>query len=255
MSDAVPAGPGRNGTALALTPATPARVFIGRSGTSLRTSDLLELRADHAVARDAVLARFEDQVVALEALASLIVRTRADTPQVYLRRPDLGRVFDEESIAAIRAEGTQGATVQIVVGDGLSARAIGTHAPTFVAKFTSLSDAKGWSVGRTLAVRHTRVGLMNQVGELLQPEVVLLLIGERPGLDSQASMSAYLGYRPERTHTDADRSLISNIHDDGILPEQAAEEAVALIERLRASGSSGVSTLLSEYQRKRLSPA
>lgn len=177
------------------------------------------------------------------------------TSRKVVRRPDLGRVFDAESVAAIRAEGTPGTTVQIVVDDGLPARAVGTRAPKFVEKFTSLSETKGWAVGRTLAVRHARVGLMNQVGELLQPEVVLLLIGERPGLDIQASMSAYLGYRPDRTHTDADRSLISNIHDAGIQPEHAAEEAVALIERLRASDGSGGSPLLSEYQRNRLSPA
>jgi ethanolamine ammonia-lyase small subunit len=246
---------GRSSTAAGRWP-TPARVFLGGAGTALRTRDLLELRAGHAAARDAVRARFDDQVLALAPFVAdhgmFTVGTRGDSSETYLRRPDLGRRFDDESAAMIRAEGTHGSTVQIVVCDGLSARAMGAHAPKFVARFAELSQSLGWLLGRLFAVRHARVGLMNEVGELLRPEVVLLLIGERPGLDSQSSMSAYIGYQPGRTHTDADRSLISNIHDDGIPPEQAAEEAVALIERFRACGASGVSAILSDYRRGHL---
>jgi ethanolamine ammonia-lyase small subunit len=239
-----------------LADATPARVFLGRAGTTLRTRDLLTLRADHAAARDAVGARLDDEAVALEPLAArygmFTVGTRADTPHAYLKRPDLGRLLSEQGAAAIRSEGTRESTVQIVVADGLSARAAGTHAPAFVARFAELADASGWALGRLIAVRHARVGLMNQIGELLAPRVVLLLIGERPGLDVQASMSAYLGYRPDHTHTDADRNLISNIHDDGILPGQAAEQAAALTGQLLAARRSGVSAVLAQRQPKHL---
>lgn len=241
----------------ALADTTPARVFLGRVGTTLRTRDLLTLRADHAAAKDAVRARFDDEAVALEPLVArycmFTVGTRADTPHTYLKRPDLGRLFSDESAARIRSEGTRDAVVQIVVADGLSARAVGTHAPKFVARFAELAETRGWILGRLIAVRHARVGLMNAIGELLAPQVVLLLIGERPGLDVQASMSAYFGYRPDRTHTDADRSLISNIHDDGIPPDQAAGQAAALVEQLLAARGSGVSAVLSQHQRKRLS--
>jgi ethanolamine ammonia-lyase small subunit len=93
---------------------------------------------------------------------------------------------------------------------------------------------------------------MNEVGELLRPQVVMMLIGERPGLDVQASMSAYFGYRPTPACTDADRSLISNIHDDGIPPAQAASGAAALIDQILATRASGVSALLAAHDHKRL---
>ena len=239
-----------------LADATPARVFLGRVGTTLRTGDLLTLRADHAAAKDAVRARFDDEAAALDPLVTMhgmfTVESRAATPHAYLRRPDLGRLLSEESAARVLAQGTPGATVQIVVADGLSARAIGSHAPPFVAAFAELSAARGWTLGRPIAVRHARVGVMNPLGELLRPQVLLLLIGERPGLDVHASMSAYFGYRPNAAHTDADRSLISNIHDDGIPPEEAAAAAVPLVEQILATGATGVSALLAAHEQRQL---
>lgn len=240
----------------ALAAATPARVFLGRVGTTLRTRDMLALRVDHAAARDAVHARLDDESAALEPLVAghgmFTVTTRADTPHAYLRRPDLGRLFSEEGAARIRAEGTRQPTVQLVVADGLSARAVGSYAPPFVEAFARLGAARGWTLGRPIAIRHARVGLMNEIGELLRPQVVLIAIGERPGLDVQASMSVYFGYRPTPSCTDADRSLISNIHDDGISPAQAAIDAAALVEQILATGGSGVSALLAAHTRKQL---
>jgi ethanolamine ammonia-lyase small subunit len=240
----------------ALAAATPARVFLGRVGTTLRTRDLLALRVDHAAARDAVHARLDDESGALEPLVvghgMFTVATQAHTPHAYLRRPDLGRLFSEEGAARIRAEGTREPTVQLIVADGLSARAVGSYAPPFVETFTRLGEARGWTLGRPIAVRHARVGLMNEVGELLHPQVVVLLIGERPGLDVQASMSAYFGYRPTPSCTDADRSLISNIRDDGIPADQAASDAISLVDQILATGGSGVSALLAAHDHKHL---
>jgi len=240
----------------ALAAATPARVFLGRVGTTLRTSDMLALRVDHAAARDAVHARLDDESAALEPLVTqhgmFTVTTRAQSPHAYLRRPDLGRVFSEEGAARITEEGTPESTVQLIVADGLSARAVGSHAPAFVEAFAQLGAARGWTLGRPIAVRHARVGLMNEVGELLRPQVVVMLIGERPGLDVNASMSAYFGYRPTPSCTDADRSLISNIHDDGIPPAQAAGDAAALVEQILATRASGVSALLAAHANKQL---
>jgi ethanolamine ammonia-lyase small subunit len=240
----------------ALAAATPARVFLGRVGTTLRTRDMLALRVDHAAARDAVHARLDDESAALEPLVAghgmFTVTTKADTPHAYLRRPDLGRLFSEEGAERVRAEGTRQPTVQLVVADGLSARAVGSYAPPLVAQFARLGAARGWTLGRLIAVRHARVGLMNEIGELLRPQVVMMAIGERPGLDVQASMSVYFGYRPTPSCTDADRSLISNIHDDGISPAQAATDAAALVEQILATGGSGVSALLAAHDQKRL---
>jgi ethanolamine ammonia-lyase small subunit len=240
----------------ALAAATPARVFLGRVGTTLRTRDLLALRVDHAAARDAVHARLDDESVALEPLVAghgmFTVTTQARTPHAYLRRPDLGRLFSEEGTARIRAEGTRETTVQLIVADGLSARAVGSYAPPFVDTFTRLGESRGWTLGRPIAVRHARVGLMNEVGELLRPQVVVLLIGERPGLDVQASMSVYFGYRPTPSCTDADRSLISNIHDDGIPAAQAAGDAISLVDQILTTGGSGVGALLAARDHKHL---
>jgi ethanolamine ammonia-lyase small subunit len=240
----------------ALAAATPARVFLGRVGTTLRTRDLLALRVDHAAARDAVHARLDDESAALEPLVTarglFTVTTRADTPHAYLRRPDLGRLFSEAGTARIRTDGTRAPTVQLVVADGLSARAVGSYAPPFVEAFAPLAAARGWLLGRPIAGRHARVGQMNEIGELLSPQVVMMLIGERPGLDVQASMSVYFGYRPTSACTDADRSLISNIHDDGISPAQAAADAAALVEQILATQASGVSALLAAHDRKQL---
>ncbi len=236
----------------ALASATPARVFLGRVGTTLRTSDMLALRVDHAAARDAVHARLDDESAALEPLVAggmFTVTTRADTSHTYLRRPDLGRLFSEEGAARIKAEGTPQPTVQLIVADGLSARAVGSYAPLFAETFARLAAERGWTLGRLIAVRHARVGLMNEVGELLRPQVVMMLIGERPGLEVQASMSVYFGYRPTRSCTDADRSLISNIHDDGISPARAAADAADLTEQILATGGSG---LLAAHASKQL---
>jgi len=239
-----------------LAAATPARVFLGRVGTTLRTNDLLTLRADHAAAKDAVRARLDDEAAALEPLVTVhgmfTVASRAATPHAYLRRPDLGRLLAEESAALVAAEGTRESTVQILVADGLSARAVGSYAPAFVSIFARLAANSGWTLGRLIAIRHARVGLMNEIGELLRPDVVLMLIGERPGLDVQASMSAYVGYRPDRSHTDADRSLISNIHDDGLAPEQAAHDAAALVAQIIKAQASGVSALLAAHEQRRI---
>jgi ethanolamine ammonia-lyase small subunit len=239
-----------------LAAATPARVFLGRVGTTLRTEDLLTLRADHAAAKDAVRARLDDEAAALEPLAAaygmFTVASRAATPQAYLRRPDLGRLLDDEGAALVAAEGTWESTVQLVVADGLSARAVGSYAPAFVTSFAGWAAESGWTLGRLIAIRHARVGLMNEIGELLRPDVVLMLIGERPGLDVQSGMSAYVGYRPDRTHTDANRSLISNIHDDGLAPEQAAKDAAVLVAQILKARASGVSAQLAAHEQRKL---
>ncbi|HEY3737349.1 MAG TPA: ethanolamine ammonia-lyase subunit EutC [Jatrophihabitans sp.] len=229
---------------------TPARVFLGTAGTSLRTRDLLELRTNHAAAQDAVRAPFDAELHALTALAPqhdvLFVDSAAADLTTHLRRPDLGRRLNPEAIDTVLTRGTLGSTVQLMIGDGLSARAVGSHAPAFVARFAELAATRGWSLGRPIVVRHARVALMNVVGELLSPEVVLLLIGERPGLDSHASMSAYFGYRPTAADTDAERNLISNIQQYGLSPATAAEEAVAVVERLLRLGASGVAALTAD---------
>src|SRR5204863_6665587 len=126
------------------------------------------------------------------------------------------------------------------VGDGLSATAVAVQVPRLLPRLSDGAAARGWSFGQPFAVRYCRVGLLNDIGELLDPEVVVLLIGERPGLATADSLSAYMAYRPRTSHTDAERNLISNIHARGVTPVRAATRIVRLATRMRELQLSGV---------------
>jgi ethanolamine ammonia-lyase small subunit len=223
---------------------TPARVLVGRAGPAYRTPTWLRLRADHAAARDAVgaevdlLRDFGAERIARHGLFE--VRTRATSKAEYLRRPDLGRKLTPEACAALGANCPVGADLQVMIGDGLSATAVSVQAPELLDALHSAASARGWVVGRPFLVRYCRVGVMNDVGELLAPVVLVLLIGERPGLATAESLSAYLAYRPRTGHTDADRNLVSNIHSRGVATDEAVLRVLALADRFRAVGRSGV---------------
>lgn len=210
----------------AVEPITPARVFTGRAGPAYHTSDLLQLRADHAQAKDAVDAAFDPESLLDESARAiwnpLIVSTLAETREEYLVRPDRGRRFDEVSIELIREKAERNPTIQIVIGDGLSVAAVERQAVRVLAPLREHVQTRGWSLGKLLIVRNCRVGIMNHAGELIGPEMVILLIGERPGLAVANSLGAYMAYRPDSKHTDANRNVISNIHERGIPPAEAA---------------------------------
>lgn len=224
---------------------TPARVLVGRAGPAYRTATQLELRQDHAAALDAVHAEldlprdFGPEFVARWQLFE--VRTRAATKTDYLMRPDLGRRFAEEARAEVVRHCPAGADVQVVVGDGLSAAAVVAQVPALLPLLHERGESLGLRMGRPFFVRHCRVGILNEVGELLDPAVAVLLIGERPGLATAESLSAYLAYRPRPGDTDARRNLISNVHARGVPPDQAARRILALVEKMRGAQTSGVS--------------
>ncbi len=223
---------------------TPARILVGRAGPAYRTATQLELRHDHAAARDAVQAELDlkrdfgpDCVVQWRLFA---VQTEAGNKTEYLMRPDLGRRFGKDGRGTIARECTPGPDLQVVIGDGLSAAAVIRQVPSLLPQLRELAENEGWSFGRPFVVRHCRVGILNEVGELLDPAVVVLLIGERPGLATVESLSAYMAYRPRAGHTDAERNLISNIHARGVLPEAAAQRIIALAAQMRQMKGSGV---------------
>ena len=127
-----------------------------------------------------------------------------------------------------------------MIGDGLSVTAVRTQVPQVLPLIAAQARARGWTLGQPFAVRHCRVGVMNAVGELLRPQVVVLLIGERPGLATAESLSAYMGFRPASGHSDANRNLISNIHARGVPAETAATRIVALAGQMMQRKLSGV---------------
>jgi ethanolamine ammonia-lyase small subunit len=223
---------------------TPARLFVGRAGAGYPTHTALKLRADHAAARDAV---YQEVDLERDFGADRIIRyglfttqTQSRTRTEYLMRPERGRVFDLASQALIQKECLPRADLQIVLGDGLSANAIAQHGAKLLDVLWVKASDHSWKLGRPFLIRFCRVGIMNEIGMLLHPQIVVLLIGERPGLVQSESLSAYLAYQPVPRHTDAQRNLISNIHPQGVSLDEAAERILHLAARMREQQCSGV---------------
>src|SRR5664279_1264825 len=222
---------------------TPARLLAGRSGAAYRTKTQLELREAHADARDAV----RDELEPFTDLGDAFMRTRnlfevcsrATSKDEYLLRPDLGRHLNDNSRADVKRRCTIGHDLQIVIGDGLSVTAVALQVPQLLPLLCEGAKARGWSIGQIFVIRHCRVGILNEIGELLAPEVAVLLIGERPGLATADSLSAYTAYRPKATDTDANRNLISNIHARGVSTGQATQRILNLAASMLKTQQSG----------------
>lgn len=221
----------------ALLEKTPARLGLGRAGARYKTASMLRFRADHAAARDSVLSKVPEEFAEEQGLIPL--QTRCRDKEEYLTRPDLGRRFDEAAQADIRRVCT-GQRVVLVIGDGLSSAAVTANAPDCAAAIRQGLAACGIETGPGLFVRYCRVGASDHIGELSGCEVVCMLVGERPGLATSRSMSAYLTYRPHLGTPESDRSVVSNIHEQGISPVEAGAHIASLIERILREKASGV---------------
>jgi ethanolamine ammonia-lyase small subunit len=222
---------------------TPARLLVGRAGAAYRTSTQLDLREAHAAARDAVRAELNpEQCFGSDFLRRwnlFEVRTKARSKDEYLLRPDLGRHFDDESRESLRVRGSRASDLQIAIGDGLSVPAVAAQVPSLLPLLFAGAEKRQWNVGRVFVIHHCRVGILNDIGELLAPRVAVLLIGERPGLATAESLSAYLAYQPRAPHTDANRNLVSNIHSRGLTPQQAAARILHFAARMMETSTSG----------------
>ena len=224
---------------------TPARLLVGRTGAAYRTDTQLELREAHAAARDAIRAELDLETTFGAAFVKqwglFEVCTQAVLKDVFLLQPDLGRHFNDASRTELRRSCSSGNDLQIAIGDGLSVPAVAAQVPPLLPLLYAGAQARGWTVGQTFVIRHCRVGILNEIGVLLNPKAAVLLIGERPGLATSESLSAYMAYRPRHTHSDADRNLISNIHARGTNPEDAAARILNLAARMMQLGASGYS--------------
>jgi ethanolamine ammonia-lyase small subunit len=223
---------------------TPARLLSGRSGGAYRTSTQLELRAAHAAARDAVRTELDlQQHLSAEFINRFGIfeaQSLARSKDEYLLRPDLGRQLAPESRDKITRRCPPQPDLQFIIGDGLSTTAVAAQVPPLLPLLIQGASARQWRVGQTFAVQFCRVGILNSVGDLLRPRVAVLLIGERPGLATSESLSAYMAFEPRSGHTDADRNLISNIHRRGVQTEEAAARVLNLAERMLQRQLSGV---------------
>ena len=217
---------------------TPARLGCGRAGPRYKTLTMLRFRADHAAAQDAVFSQMPEDFGEKNGLVS--VKTKCESKDIYLTRPDLGRGFDEENAAIIRKELPKNPKVQIVIGDGLSSAAILHNAMDCMQAIRDGLKVQGIELGKTLFVRYCRVGAGDAVGDLIGCEVVCVLVGERPGLVTDKSMSAYITYKPHTGISEASRTVVSNIHDGGTPAAEAGAHVAELIGKILKRKVSGV---------------
>lgn len=212
---------------------TPARVGLGRSGASLPTRALLEFTLAHARARDAVHAAFDAPALisGLDGLGleAVNVSSRAHDRTDYLRRPDLGRKLDQASEHLLASHPAGPCRLAVVVGDGLSPTAVNAHAVALVRSLILRLAEERIEIDRAVVASGARVALGDEIGALLGARMVVVLIGERPGLSAPDSLGAYLTFAPKPGLTDAERNCVSNIHGAGLGYDEAAFKIAWLI--------------------------
>ena len=217
---------------------TPARLGSGRAGPRYKTLTMLRFRADHAAAQDAVFTEMDADYAKEHDL--LPVKTRCDSKDEYLTRPDLGRCFDEHNAKAIKGVIDTPPRVQIVIGDGLSSAAIRANAMDCLEAIRDGLKVRGIEIGKTIFVRYCRVGAGDAVGDITGCELVCVLVGERPGLVTDKSMSAYITYKPHTGVLESSRTVVSNIHSQGTPAVEAGAYVAELIDTILKKKVSGV---------------
>ncbi|MBN1770461.1 MAG: ethanolamine ammonia-lyase subunit EutC, partial [Deltaproteobacteria bacterium] len=219
---------------------TPARLGVGRAGTRLRTETLLAFLADHAAARDAVRSSVAPELLAQLGLIPL--RSAAADRREYLLRPDLGRTLATEAAERVKQRGRRGTRVQLVACDGLSAAALGANLPTLLPALVADLQRGGVEPAPAFFVENGRMAAGDEVGRLLDAEVLCTIVGERPGLKTAESLGAYVTYLKVPELHEARRSMISNIHAGGLPPAEGARQLGALCLRALAERRTGVET-------------
>lgn len=217
---------------------TTARIGVGNCGARLKTRTMLTLRADHAAARDAVFMDVSQEL--LDRLGLFTVDTCCADKNQFLTRPDLGRIFPEESIEVLRTKCEKNVNVQIYASDGLSSTAIEANLENILPVIMDGLKAKGLKVGTPFFVRNGRVAAMDQISEVLNADVTCVLIGERPGLATAESMSAYIVYKATMGMPESRRTVVSNIHSRGIPAVEAGAYIVDVIQMILDAKASGV---------------
>lgn len=221
---------------------TPARLLIGRAGSRYKTNSYLKFRADHAAANDAVMTQVSSETI--DELGLFEVKTKCNNKYEMLTRPDWGRVFDESTKREIQEKGTVGADVQIYCGDGLSAPSIKANVKDILSMLRLSLEADGISIGKPFFVRYCRVNTAREIGPLMKAKVVCVLIGERPGLLTDESMSAYIAYKPHPDMSESDYTVVSNISRFGMPSVEAAAYISDIIKEMLRQKASGLALKL-----------
>lgn len=226
---------------------TPARIALGRTGTSLPTQAQLDFQFAHAQARDAVHLAFDHAEISSQlserGRETLLLHSAAPDRDSYLQRPDLGRKLNDESAQTLRDYASQhpgGIDLVLVVADGLSALAVHRHTLPFLTRLEEQMSGDGWSVAPVVLVEQGRVAIGDEIGQLLGAKMLVMLIGERPGLSSPDSLGLYFTYAPKVGLTDAYRNCISNVRLEGLSYGMAAHRLLYLMREACRRQLSGV---------------
>ena len=221
---------------------TPARIALGRTGVSLPTQEILDFGLAHAMARDAVHLPLNIAALCAELeaadFATITVETAVDNRQTYLLRPDLGRCLSEASASKLAAHPHKGFDLALLIGDGLSSMAIKNHALPMLQALREQTPPD-WKVAPVIIASQARVALSDEVGNIVKARLILMLVGERPGLSSPDSLGMYLTYDPKPGRQDSERNCISNIRAEGLQYKAAAYKAIWLAceaMRLKCTG-------------------
>jgi len=214
-----------------------ARMGLGRCGPRYRTKAYLRMLMDHAGAYDAALSEAPEDIA--KDLQMVMVKTQCQDKDEYLSRPDLGRMFDEETKKHILESCIKNAAVQIILSEGLSSTAMEKNTSSVYQALSQGLKIEGLTSGTPLYVKYARVSAMDVITELLQPKVTIMLIGERPGLSTFASMSAYLSYKGKVGMPESLRNVISNIHENGINPSEAGAHLASVVKKMMEQKISG----------------
>ncbi|MGU8950811.1 ethanolamine ammonia-lyase subunit EutC [Clostridium perfringens] len=217
---------------------TPARLGSGRAGARYKTITALRMRADHAAAQDSVFSDVSEEFIKKNNF--IPVKTMCTDKDEYVTRPDLGRRFLPETTEIIKEKCDKNPKVQIMVGDGLSSAAIEANVEDILPSIEQGLKMYGLNVGPILFVKYCRVPAMDAVGEATGADVVCLLVGERPGLVTAESMSAYIAYKPKVGMPEAKRTVISNIHKGGTTAVEAGAHIAELIKTMLDKKASGI---------------
>ena len=223
---------------------TPARLGSGKAGPRYKTLSMLRFRADHAAAQDAVFSELPEDFGSQNGLIS--VKTQCKDKDEYLTRPDKGRRFDEENAAKIKSAISGAPRVQLVIGDGLSSAAIAANAMDCAKAIRDGLKVRGIELGQGIFVKYCRVGAGDAVGDITGCELVCVLVGERPGLVTDKSMSAYITYKPHIGVSESSRTVVSNIHAQGTPAVEAGAYVAELIEKILQRKVSGVGLMTEE---------
>ena len=220
---------------------TVARIGVWRAGPRYNTTSMLHFRADHATAQDAVFSDVDDDFIKEQGFVA--GQSLCNSKDEFLTRPDLGRKLNDETRALFQKEMPKGAKIVIMVGDGLSSAAM-VNIPTIIPAIKQGLKGYGIDVGPIPFVKYCRVGAMDDVGELLDCDVVCVLIGERPGLATGESMSAYMAYKPRADKPESWRTVVSNIYSGGTPAAEAGAHVAGLLKRILDEKVSGVDLVL-----------